>query len=212
MVLHTVEDGKPKQIETDFLGSRFFYSEIGKAPSPLYNQMNGWLLMGYITEVVLYYRPFCVVEIGAGESTKVLANAAQKAGVKLYSCDKSPRKNVIYFERHEFHQVFSDDFMKTFTDTPAVVLIDADHHYDVAKREFDFFFERLVEGGVIFLHDTYAPHEKLLNGRACGDVYRLRQDLEKREDLDCLTWPYGFAWMGLTQVIKKEKNRPYWGQ
>jgi hypothetical protein len=211
MNCYSVSNGKVVEtVPIDFVGNRFYYSEIDH-PTDKYTYFNGWPLLEHITETVLYFRPYCVVEIGAGESTKVLAKVCEKAGVKLYSCDKAPRKAATYFKDHEFHQKFSDDFMKDFNDTPAVVLIDADHHYDVAKMEFDFFWDRLVDGGIIFLHDTYAPHEVMLKGTACGDVYKLRQELEKRDDMDCFTFPYSANWCGLTMVIKKEKERPYWG-
>ena len=178
-----------------------------------FSGMNGWVLMKEIAKVTLYYRPYCIVEIGAGVSTIVLAHLAEEAGVKLYSCDKSPRKHKVYGQNHEFHQVLSEDFMRDFTDTPAVVLIDANHDYEIAKREFWFFFQRLVEGGIIFIHDTYPAHKETLSQDACGDVYKLRQDLEQRTDqMDCLTFPYTAGWAGLTMVIKKEKDRPYWGK
>ena len=174
-------------------------------------EMDGWPLLDAIVPIVLFYRPHCIVEIGAGESTPVLAKIAERYGVKLYSCDKSPRKNKTYFKDHIFVQKFSIDFIKEFDDTPAVVLIDADHAYDVAKMEFDFFFDKLVPGGVIFLHDTLPPDENYLNQYACHDVYKLRQELEHRTDeMDCFTWPYTAGWCGLTMVIKKEKDRPYW--
>jgi len=63
---------------------------------------------------------------------------------------------------------------------------------------------------VIFLHDTMPPSEEFITETACDDVYRLRQELEKRDDLDCFTWPYTASYMGLTMIIKKETDRPYW--
>ena len=70
-------------------GDRFMCSHVGP-PDPMYQYMNGWVLLEVLTKVVLYFRPYCIVEIGAGESTKVLADIAKHYGVKLYSCDKSP--------------------------------------------------------------------------------------------------------------------------
>lgn len=201
-------------VDIPLIGDRFKTSELPLGRITMkFDSFNGWKILELLVPTILYYRPYCVVEIGAGESTKILAFAAEQAGVKFHSCDKSPRKNIKYFHDHIFHQVFSDDFMGYFNDSPAVVLIDADHHYEQAKKEFDFFFEKLVPGGVIFIHDTFPPSEDFLSMTACGDVYRLRQELELRTDeMDCFTWPYTTNYMGLTQIIKKDPNRPYWGK
>jgi len=173
----------------------------------------GWVIMDRLAEVILTHRRECIVEIGMGASTAILAKHAKIAKVKLYSCDNNPRKTgKPLFNGHTIYKGKSFDFIKTFKDTTALVLIDACHAYGVAKLEFDFFFTRLLEGGVIFLHDTAPPTEALLDPKGCHDVYRLRQDLEKRTDLDCFTWPYTALNMGLTMVIKKEKDPPYWRQ
>lgn len=190
---------------------RFSHADLYQTmPSLRFERMDGWSILDMLVPIIVFYRPYCIVEIGAGESTKSLARVAETYGVKLYSCDKSPVKNIKYCEDHIFVQKFSHDFIEEFDDTPSVVLIDADHKYEVARMEFDFFFERLVPGGVIFLHDTMPPSEDFLTEKGCDDVYRLRQELEKRTDLDCFTWPYTAGYMGLTMVIKKEKDRPYW--
>ena len=212
VIQNTVLKADGTLVNVLLLADRFNYKGLvaGK-PSEEYFKMNGWPLLDALVPIILFYRPHCIVEIGAGESTSVLAKIAEKFGVKLYSCDKSPRKNKVYFEDHIFVQKMSVDFMDEFDDTPAVVLIDADHSYKMAKMEFDFFFDKLVPGGVIFLHDTMPPTEEYINPTACHDVYKLRQELEHRTDeMDCFTWPYTAEWCGLTMVIKKEEDRPYW--
>ena len=192
---------------------RFKHKDADNGESTMrYGFMNGWIILEQIVPVILYFRPYCVVEIGAGASSVYLARRAEEYGVKFYSCDKSPRKyKGQFFKDHIFVQKFSDDFIKEFEDTPAVVLIDGDQHYETAKMEFDFFFEKLVPGGVIFIHDTMPPADFHLNFTACGDAYKLRQELEQRTDeMDCFTWPYTAGFSGLTMVLKKEKERPYW--
>jgi hypothetical protein len=185
------------------------------ADSPLvslkFQLMNGWKIRELLVPVILYFNPdHCVVEIGAGASSIYLARCAEEYGVKMYSCDKSPRKHCMYFKDHIFKQMKSESFIKEFDDTPAVVLIDGDHSYATAKMEFDFFFEKLCVGGVIFLHDTMPPSEDYLSDTACGDVYLLRQELEQRQDLDCFTWPYTAGFNGLTMVLKKDPEANYW--
>ena len=198
-------------VDVPLVGNRFDHMDMGEGPPTLrFQEMNGWSLLKVLVPIILFYRPYCIVEIGAGASTIHLARIAERFGVRLYSCDKSSHKNKTYFKDHIFVQKMSVDFIKEFEDTPSVVLIDADHSYEVAKIEFDFFFEKLIPGGVIFLHDTMPPHAEYLEKTACHDVYKLRQDLEKRDDLDCFTWPYTAGFCGLTQIIKKEEGRPFW--
>jgi len=198
------------ELEIPLLGDRFKHFDLHEnEPTLRFQKINGWSILECLVPIILFYRPYCIVEIGAGASTIYLARAAEKFGVKLYSCDKSPRKNKVYFKDHIFIQKFSHDFIEEFDDIPAVVLIDADHKYEVAKMEFDFFFEKLIPGGVIFLHDTMPPDEEYLSETACADVYKLRQELEKRTDLDCFTWPYTAGYMGLTMVIKKDPEGRY---
>ena len=43
-----------------------------------------------------------------------------------------------------------------------------------------------------------------------GNVYKVRQELETRDDIQIFTWPYTAANCGLTMVMKKEPNRPYY--
>ena len=175
-----------------------------------YQRHRGWVIMQKLAEIVLYFRPYCVVEIGAGESSMVLGELTEKLDIVFHSVDIKPQKQCKYHANHFYHNTTSDEFMKTFKDNPAVVLIDADHRYESAKKEFDFFFDKLVSGGLIFLHDTMPPHEAFIRDTGCGDVYKLRQELERRrKDLDCMTFPYTAGYMGLTVVIKKEQDRRY---
>ncbi len=182
-----------------------------KQRTMLFQQLTGWIILEKLVPIILYFRPFCIVEIGAGESSPVLARIAERYGVKFYSCDIKHEKYAKFFHGHIYKEMKSEDFIKEFDDTPGVVFIDGDHSYDVAKMEFDFFFEKLVPGGVIFLHDTYPISAEFLKPDLCFDVYRLRQELEKRTDeMDVFTWPYTAGYHGLTMVMKKEEGRPFW--
>lgn len=212
--MQLITNGVVTKTEEYYLeGPRFLYRDFPNYTSLLENY-GEWSILKSLCDIILYFRPFPIVELGAGESSKILAQAAQNANVKFYSVDINPKKKHPYHnENYDFLLINSLDFIKGFNDTPAIVLIDANHRYNVAKTEFEFFFDKLVEGGVIFLHDTYPSHEKMLNDNACSDVYKLRQDIEKMDKnlLDVFTWPYTAKWCGLTMVIKKEKERPFWG-
>lgn len=215
-MIQNVYTAEGEKIDLPFFGSRFEHIETFRGYATLkFQQYNGWELMDRLAEFILYFRPFCIVEIGAGSSTLHLARIAEPLGVKMYSVDKSPRKEKEYYPDHTFYNMMSSDFMKQFDDTPAIVLIDANHSYEAAKKEFEFFFEKLVLGGVIFLHDTFPPHEWFLRKTACHDVWKLRKELEsgsRAHEMDVFTWPFGFGYMGLTMVIKKDPGRPEWGK
>jgi len=174
----------------------------------------GWIILERLIEPILNNRKGCIVEIGMGASTPMFAKYAEKHKVKFYSCDKNSLKTgQPLFKGHSIFEGISFDFMKQFNDTPAVVLIDGCHDYAVVKKEFEFFLDKLMEGGVIFLHDTLPPKENYLASNMSSDVYKLRQEIEKKGyvlNIDVFTWPYTAIDCGLTMVIKKEKDRPYW--
>ena len=64
------------------------------------------------------------------------------------------------------------------------------------------------------MHDTMPQHERQIKvhekGFSPGDVYKMRQELERMPEVDVFTWPYSAANMGLTMVMKHNKDRPYW--
>lgn len=208
------ETGVPEQVQVPFAGQRFMHTDTPEMEvTQRFMNYDGWILLERLVDIILFFRPLLVVEIGCGDSTKVLAKATENAGVMFYSCDKAPRKNVTYHDKHVHHQMMSEDFMEVFDDMPSIVLIDGDHSYAMAKKEFDFFFEKLVPNGVIFIHDTFPPHEEYLGHTGCHDVYKLRQELEQRTDeMDVFTWPWTAKYMGLTMVMKKDPERPFWGK
>ena len=172
--------------------------------------MHKWIILHYLTEVVLAHIKGCIVEIGIGESTKILAGHAEKNKINFYTCDLN-RNCRKFCEKHVHFQGSSFDFMKQFNDIPSIVFLDGNHNYEIVSVEVEFFLEKLLAGGIIFLHDTYPPSEERLVKKYCSDSYRLRQEYEKRRDIvDCFTWPYTAINCGLTMIIKKSLNRPFY--
>lgn len=171
-----------------------------------------WIVIDQLADIIIAHpREFsyrlqpweaqgCIVEIGAGKSTKVLAKHAQKWGVPHYTCDIKPVKTL-----HDTHIVFqgsSAEFMETFNDLPALVLLDGSHHCDDVRPEVEFFLSKLVRGGVIFIHDTYPPFEEWgIWGKHCGDIWKLRQELEQWPGVQIFTWPYTANCCGLTMIM-----------
>jgi len=146
-----------------------------------------------------------------GHSTCILAKHAQNFRRRMYSCDKSP--NFTKWHCYSGHSVFigSDkDFMNQFEDIPSLVFLDGPHDYDSLIVEVKFFLERMTINGVMFIHDTYPPIEEHLRPTACGDAYRVRQELEEMKDVQVFTWPHSIVGSGLTMILKQEKNRPFY--
>lgn len=181
--------------------------------------MRAWHLLSHIIEGILIYFPGPIVEIGMGASSQVFAIHACKYKVPFYSCDIEMGGmfhafTEPIFDNHKCYIGRSEDFIKQFNDTPAIVFIDGKHDYNTVKMEFDFFFDKLKLFGVIFFHDTFPPEERLIlkQDPAPHDIYKLRQELERNPDIDCFTWPYSALGQGLTMIMKhsKQERRPYW--
>ena len=185
--------------------------------------MQEWAILDNLLPIILYHRKGCLVEIGVGVSTFFMCRHGYEYNRRVYSVDKNPQKLKKYgctgiYDGH--YPVFckSEEFMEVFDEPCAAVLIDGAHEYDIAKKEFTFFYGKLVEGGVIFIHDTNPPvvdgddPAALLHPIACGDVWRLRKEIEQNRDgMEVFTWPYTAQWMGLTMVLKNESSSTHWG-
>lgn len=177
----------------------------------------GWTILDCLVREILEYIPGPIVEIGMGESTEILANHAQRHERKLYSCDlkmggRFDSFSEPLFEGHECFIGKSEDFIKEFDDFPSVVFIDGEHTEKTVEMEVKFFLPLLLQWGVMFLHDTFPHKEKLIEDGKAGDVYKVRQALERNPNVDVFTWPYTANSCGLTMVMKHELNeeRDYW--
>jgi len=179
---------------------------------------NRWGILGVLCDFVLYFTKGDIIEIGVVESSIFLTKLAKKYDRIAYHCDAQYGKIANswtvdgYFDiSHSItFQGGSDEFFKFFN-FPQIALgfIDGDHLYEQVKRDFDNLFELLVDDGYIFLHDTYPPSEEYCNENYCGTVYKLRQELEERKDIDCFTFTHSAFEVGLTMVRKKPKELDY---
>jgi len=181
----------------------------------------GWSIMDALIPQILENVEGPIVEIGMGESTEIFADHACRYERKLYSCDIKMGGmfdvcDKPLFDNHICFIGRSEEFIKEFDDIPAIVFIDGEHLYETAKMEVDFFLPLLATRGVMFMHDMFPSEERQIKteekGRKAGDVYRVRQELERNPDVDVFTWPYTALGVGLTMVMKHEKDRPYWLQ
>lgn len=176
-----------------------------------------------------------LLEIGVGESSIYLSRVAKKYARRLYHCDISPSKivnplsvpgylsdadDVTYFEERDpapdvlkrvvAYAGTSDSLFQRVPITPlALSFIDGDHLYDQARKDFWNVWPLTMEHGFIVLHDTYPPGPDWTDENHCGEVYRLRKELECEPQMDCLTLTRGTAiGVGLTIVRKRAVNGP----
>jgi len=177
-----------------------------------------WVMLDKIVGIVLDNVEGCIVEIGIGESTKILSYFSKLFNREFFTCDTSLGrcewiKDIIKNPNMKVFFGTSFDFMKQFQGNPAVVLLDGRHDYASIRTESDFFLEKMNPGGVMFIHDT-CPHsrtyERKLRVGKSVDSHIARKELEKREDVDCLTWRYTASGCGLTMVLKKDMNEPFY--
>jgi len=178
-----------------------------------------WTIVDKLAEVVLSNVQGCIVEIGLGASTYMLSQHAIGFNRRHYACDFSGGKwehfkklGLVHEYMHKFH-CRSTTFMKTFRDKPAVVFIDGNHKYKVVSLEAKFFLDRLVPGGMAFFHDMYIPNTSYERYEKKGkdyDTYKCRLDIEQRDDVYTMSFPYTAANHGMTVVLKKERERPFY--
>ena len=170
-----------------------------------------WGIIEFIAPLILNQFDGCIVEVGSGASTHMFNQIAGQKNVKFYSCDIREKKGATE-KKSKLHIpmiMSSFEFMKVFNDTPAIVFLDGCHDYDVVSKEFYFFYEKLVPGGVLFIHDTLPDAENFMDHCACSDVYKLRLEIEKNPNIDIVTWPHPICGHGLSMIFKKYRHNNY---
>jgi hypothetical protein len=138
----------------------------------------------------------------------------------MYHCDIAPSKIINPKTVPDYIQEdaiccmdSSDNFFKNVVQGPlAISFIDGDHNYEQARKDFFNMARITVDNGYILLHDTYPPGPDWIHENACGDVYKLRQEIEHdRMNYDCITLPKGCViGVGLTIVRVLPKERPHY--
>lgn len=194
--------------------------------------------LGMFADIALSCLPVgYIVEIGCGESSIYLSHVARKYNRKIFHCDIAcdkivnpstipgyiypealnirveDRDKLLTYGKSNFLMGTSDSLFEKYLGGAALAFtfVDGDHCYAQAKKDFDNAMALTVDNGYVVLHDTYPPNENYLSpDSACGDVYKLRQEIEKDERYDSLTMTHGVAMdVGMTIVRKKPIVRPY---
>lgn len=103
-----------------------------------------------------------IVEIGTadGSTTLPLLKAARETGGIVWSVDPVPcedAKRLVssfgYSDIWKFMQIKSDEFFSTYKDEIHFAFIDGDHSWVQVEKDINNCLSRLVEGGIVVLHD-----------------------------------------------------------
>lgn len=108
-----------------------------------------------------------IVEIGSwkGKSTIFLAQGSKMGNkTKVYAIDPHRRCTFPEFQEN-IRQAKVDDIVtplvmtskaaaQNFQQPVELIFIDGSHEYDLVKLDFDLWFPKLVEGGIMVFHDT----------------------------------------------------------
>ncbi len=197
----------------------YFQGEVDDKPLAISLPKGTWGIMESLIPMILKYCPGDIVEVGMGESTTIFARYAAGAGVSLYSCDIQVGGMFQVFDKELFDNHYcyigrSEEFMQEYSGSPSIVFLDGEHLYETVKKEVEFFLPIMRVGGVMFLHDTMPMFKKNIEpdekGYNPGDIYKVRQELERDPRYDVFTWPYSALNMGLTMVMVHGDSRPHW--
>lgn len=197
-----------------WINPNFFYSV-----NDVWHRMG---MLGVFGDYVLSCTQGDILEIGCGESSIYLSSLARKYNRAIYHCDIAPDKilnpltvdGYMNTDKSIYHMGASDAMFLEKKILPiALGFIDGDHNYAQAKKDFDNLMMLVVDNGYVCLHDTYPPSEDFIDENHCGDVFKLRQEIEKDERYDCITLTKGTAMgVGITIVRKKPKDRKFYNE
>lgn len=176
-----------------------------------------WIILSRLVDVILENVEGDIIDIGMGLSTVVLSGFAITFDRVQHSCDnKKIFKDNICHNKHRIYIEGMLDFYKRFDQDSkiALVFMDGIHDYETNIETATHFLSIMQPNGVLFIHDTLPPDEKYLKPGSCHDVYKVRQELEMYPNTDTFTWPYVTQAQacGLTMVITKDPERPYYQQ
>lgn len=126
----------------------------------------------------------CYIEIGVDYEALSLQVIAPYSA-ESHGCDLKPECNVP--QGTQLWVMSSEEFLRIYDGSnPDVVFIDADHDYDAVSADFQGVANRWHDA-TVFLHDSW-PINPPARIDECGEVYRLREELESSPDYETFTW------------------------
>lgn len=162
--------------------------------------------IGYLASI---YKPKVYVELGLyhGETISKVRPHAQT----LFGVDMTPNNHLDALKKFDNLNILyttTDEFFETFDQKIDMAFIDADHCISSCLKDFDNILSRLNPGGVILLHDTDPESDRLIDPCYCGDSHKIVDILEKRSDLNIITFPILEAGLSVvTRVSSTRKHR-----
>ena len=171
-----------------------------------------------ISLISKYYKPKLFIELGTGtgDCTKnYIDNCEIVCGIDMNRRvikEIEERKNFLFFQMST--NEFIENQLLNITKKYGLVemcFIDADHAFESVKKDFMGIWEFLIEGGIIFIHDTFPCNEFCTSPTFCNDSYKisfwLKEKIAKNEiNAEIFTIPIQ---PGLTMIRKCWKEG--WG-
>jgi len=168
----------------------------------------------FIASLAKWYRPNIFVEYGIcnGIATKVYAPYCKRVlGVDIKQHISSEElkttiPNLTFFKMTT--RQFKTCVLDNLNEEIDMAFIDADHNSEVAFQDFEDLFPKMIENGIIFIHDTFPCSSEWTKPIFCGDSWKLPQKIKDKYSSVCdvLTIPIQ---PGLTMVIKRTKPLDY---
>lgn len=101
------------------------------------------------------------------------------------------------------YQMSTNQYFTTYHDYhPDLIFIDADHHYEQVKIDFENTMNIMEDNAIILFHDTDPESEFFLAQDRCGDSYKILNDLDNHNFYH-VTLPFEEA--GLTIASKHRR-------
>lgn len=176
---------------------------------------NEWDILKSIAPIFLSMSSGCLIDMGMGRTTEILAEVSAAFNVNHYSVDSDHWICERYSPVHSKHTIYHGKtvaFLEQLKEPISFIFSDANHRYKYMQYEAPMVLEKLAPYGCYCIHDT-TPMEghyerKLQRKQHENDTYKIRLDLERLGvAYEVFTWPLG---CGLTMVMKKKMDVPFY--
>lgn len=161
--------------------------------------------MSLVEHLACWLKPECYLEIGIlnGESlTRIQKHAKECYGVDVKLAHRNYDNNVKLFE------MTSDEFFAKLNPTIKfdMVFIDGDHSKDQVYKDFINSKDRVIEDGLVVLHDTVPMDDKMTAPWFCHDAWEAAKRIKQEfiNEWEVLSLPFN---PGITVMRKISINK-----
>ena len=110
--------------------------------------------------------------LGGGHHFSIVAQHVDlSVGVCIKEVNRELPDNTITYH------TTTDHFFTITNYNPDLIFIDADHHYEQVKKDLENTLRIMSDDAIILLHDTDPESRELISQDACGDAYKIIDDL-----------------------------------